>query len=153
MAGSQVSQGKQATGREPGESESTMEESLTLEQQGQAAADFVAGLVREFGLDAEVGFSEVDEETVQVAAVGDDLGLLVGPTWSDAVSGAGSGPDLRPAPVGEPDRSDPGGRGGYREKRVAALRRFTEGIVHEVVESGEERALEPMSPGRPQGGP
>ena len=40
---------------------------------------FVAGLVREFGLDAEVGFSEVDEDTVQVAATGDDLGLLVGP--------------------------------------------------------------------------
>ena len=47
-----------------------MEESLTLEQQGQAAADFLAGLVREFGLDAEVGYSEVDEETVQVAAAG-----------------------------------------------------------------------------------
>ena len=36
--------------------------------------------------------------------------------------------------------------GGYREKRSAALRRFTEGIVDEVKESGAERALEPMSP-------
>ena len=36
--------------------------------------------------------------------------------------------------------------GGYREKRVAALRRFTEGIVDEVKTTGEERALEPMSP-------
>jgi spoIIIJ-associated protein len=35
--------------------------------------------------------------------------------------------------------------GGYREKRSAALRRFTEGIVAEVKESGTERALEPMS--------
>ena len=56
-----------------------MEESLTLEQQGVAAQEFLAGLIREFGLDATVEYSEVDEETVQVAAVGDDLGLLVGP--------------------------------------------------------------------------
>jgi spoIIIJ-associated protein len=56
-----------------------MEESLTLEQQGEAAQAFVAGLVQEFGLDAEVAFVEVDEDTVQVAATGDDLGLLVGP--------------------------------------------------------------------------
>ncbi len=144
--GQPSSQGKQVTGREPGESESTMEESLTLEQQGQAAADFLAGLVREFGLDAEVGFSEVDEETVQVAAVGDDLGLLVGPRGAtlSAVQ------DLARTFVQRQseNRTD---RilvdvGGYREKRIAALRRFTEGIVHEVVESGEERALEPMSP-------
>jgi len=139
-------QQKQATGRGPGESESKMEESLTLEQQGQAAADFLAGLVREFGLDAEVGFSEVDEETVQVAAVGDDLGLLVGPRGAtlSAVQ------DLARTFVQRQseNRTD---RilvdvGGYREKRIAALRRFTEGIVHEVVDSGEERALEPMSP-------
>ena len=32
-----------------------MEESLTLEQQGEAATEFVAGLVREFGLGADVG--------------------------------------------------------------------------------------------------
>lgn len=139
-------QGKESTGPKPGESESKMEESLTLEQQGQAAADFVAGLVREFGLDAEVGYSEIDEDTVQVAAVGDDLGLLVGPRGAtlSAVQ------DLTRTFVQRQseNRTD---RilvdvGGYREKRVAALRRFTEGIVHEVIESGDERALEPMSP-------
>ncbi len=144
--GQQKVQGKQGTGPRTGESESTMEESLTLEQQGQAAADFVAGLVREFGLDAEVGYSEVDEDTVQVAAVGEDLGLLVGPRGAtlSAVQ------DLTRTFVQRQseNRTD---RilvdvGGYREKRVAALRRFTEGIVHEVLDSGEERALEPMSP-------
>ena len=56
-----------------------MEESLTLEQQGDAAKDFLAGLVQEFGLEADVTFTEVDEDTVQVAATGGDLGLLVGP--------------------------------------------------------------------------
>ncbi len=123
-----------------------MEESLTLDQQGEAAREFVSGLVREFGLDADVGYVEIDEETVQVAAVGDDLGLLVGPRGAtlSAVQ------DLTRTFVQRQseNRTD---RilvdvGGYREKRVAALRRFTEGIVHEVKESGEERSLEPMSP-------
>ena len=35
---------------------------------------------------------------------------------------------------------------GYREKRVAALRSFTEGLAEEVKASGDGRALEPMSP-------
>jgi spoIIIJ-associated protein len=123
-----------------------MEESLTLEQQGQAAADFVSGLVREFGLNADVGFVEIDEETVQIAAAGEDLGLLVGPRGAtlSAVQ------DLTRTFVQRQseNRTD---RilvdvGGYREKRVAALRRFTQGIVAEVKESGDERVLEPMSP-------
>lgn len=137
---------KRGSGRKSGESESTMEESLTLEQQGQAAADFVSGLVREFGLNADVGFVEIDEETVQIAAAGEDLGLLVGPRGAtlSAVQ------DLTRTFVQRQseNRTD---RilvdvGGYREKRVAALRRFTQGIVAEVKESGDERVLEPMSP-------
>ena len=36
--------------------------------------------------------------------------------------------------------------GGYRQRRVAALQKFTQQIANEVLESGGERALEPMSP-------
>jgi spoIIIJ-associated protein len=142
----QSQQQTEGSGRKPGESEETMEESLTLQQQGEAASGFVAGLVREFGLNADVAYTEVDEDTVQVAATGDDLGLLVGPRGAtlSAVQ------DLTRTFVQRQseNRTD---RilvdvGGYREKRTAALRRFTEGIVHEVKSSGEERALEPMSP-------
>ena len=139
-------QGKQASGRASGDREENMEESLTLEQQGEAAQQFLSGLVQEFGLDATVSFSEVDEETVQVAATGDDLGLLVGPRGAtlSAVQ------DLTRTFVQRQseNRTD---RilvdvGGYREKRNAALRRFAEGIADEVKSSGDERALEPMSP-------
>jgi spoIIIJ-associated protein len=139
-------QSKQGSGQRPGDSEENMEESLTLEQQGEAATEFVAGLVREFGLQADVDFVEVDEDTVQVAANGDDLGLLVGPRGATLAAVQ----DLTRTFVQRQSevRTD---RilvdvGGYREKRSAALRRFTEGIVHEVKSSGEERALEPMSP-------
>jgi spoIIIJ-associated protein len=139
-------QERQGSGRKSGESEDTMEESLTLEQQGEAASEFVAGLVREFGLDAAVTYTEIDEDTVQVAATGDDLGLLVGPRGATLAAVQ----DLTRTFVQRQseNRTD---RilvdvGGYREKRSAALRRFAEGIVHEVKSSGEERALEPMSP-------
>jgi spoIIIJ-associated protein len=136
---------KQASGRASGDREDNMEESLTLEQQGEAAQQFLSGLVEEFGLDATISFSEVDEETVQVAAVGDDLGLLVGPRGAtlSAVQ------DLTRTFVQRQseNRTD---RilvdvGGYREKRNAALRRFAGGIAEDVKGSGNERALEPMS--------
>jgi spoIIIJ-associated protein len=123
-----------------------MEESLTLEQQGEAAQTFLSGLVREFGLDADVTFAEVDEETVQVAATGDDLGLLVGPRGATLAAVQ----DLTRTFVQRQseNRTD---RilvdvAGYREKRIAALQRFTQGLVDEVKATGEEKALEPMSP-------
>ncbi len=113
-----------------------MEESLTLEQQGEAAKEFIDGLVREFGLDAEVAFTQLDEETVQVAAVGDDLGLLVGPRGAtlSAVQDLTRTFVQRQSEV----RTD---RilvdvGGYREKRAAALRRFTRGYCGRGSEFG-----------------
>ncbi len=123
-----------------------MEESLTLEQQGDAAKGFLAGLVEEFGLEADVTFTEVDEDTVQVAATGGDLGLLVGPRGATLAAIQ----DLTRTFVQRQSESRTDrilvDVAGYREKRVAALRRFTEGLTEEVKESGEERALEPMSP-------
>jgi spoIIIJ-associated protein len=139
-------QERQGSGQKSGESEDNMEESLTLEQQGEAASEFLAGLVREFGLDAAVTYTEIDEDTIQVAATGDDLGLLVGPRGATLAAVQ----DLTRTFVQRQseNRTD---RilvdvGGYREKRSAALRRFAEGIVQEVKSSGQERALEPMSP-------
>jgi spoIIIJ-associated protein len=123
-----------------------VEESLTLEQQGDAAKGFLAGLVREFGLDAEVTYTEVDEDTVQVAATGGDLGLLVGPRGATLAAIQ----DLTRTFVQRQSETRTDrilvDVAGYREKRVAALRRFTEGLAAEVKESGEERVLEPMSP-------
>ena len=98
-------------------------------------------------------FWELDEETVQVAAAGDDLGLLVGPRGATLAAVQ----DLTRTFVQRQseNRTD---RilvdvGGYREKRTAALRRFTEGIVAEVKESGSRAG--PRADGRrgPQGGP
>ncbi|HWD52571.1 MAG TPA: RNA-binding cell elongation regulator Jag/EloR [Acidimicrobiales bacterium] len=136
---------KEPSGRGPEEKEGTVEESLTIGQQGEAAKDFMAGLIREFGLDAEIDVRELDEETVEVAAAGDNLGLLVGPRGATLAAVQ----DLTRTFVQRQSESRTDrilvDVGGYREKRSAALRRFTEGIVAEVKESGSERALEPMS--------
>jgi spoIIIJ-associated protein len=129
-----------------GESEETMERSLSLEEQGEAARQFLAGLIREFGLEAEVSMATVDEDTVEASAAGDDLGLLVGPRGATLAAVQ----DLTRTFVQRQSESRTDrilvDVGGYREKRAAALRRFTLGIVEEVKASGEERALEPMSP-------
>jgi spoIIIJ-associated protein len=128
------------------EREDTMEERLTLERQGELAAEFVRGLVRSFGLTAEVAFRVVDDETVEVAADGPELGILIGQKGSTLAAIQ----ELARSVVQRhsEQRTD---RilvdvGGYRQKRTAALARFTTTIAEEVRSSGEERALEPMTP-------
>jgi spoIIIJ-associated protein len=127
------------------EREGTVEASLTIEQQGEAASEFLGGLIREFGLIADVQVRQISEDTIEVLAIGDDLGLLVGPRGATLAAVQ----DLTRTYVQRQseDRTD---RilvdiGGYREKRAAALRRFAGGIVATVKESGDEQALEPMS--------
>ena len=120
---------------------------VPLEEQGDVAAGFLEGVVESFGLQAQVTTAVIDEDTVRVAVEGEGLGLLIGPKGQalDALQ------DLTRTAVFR----ETGARHGwvvvdvsdYRAKRRAALERFTEGVAAEVVETGESRALEPMSPG------
>ncbi len=137
--------GKTGAQRNP-ESEGEMAEGMTLEEQGEIAKGFVAGLVEELGLQATVEVRVIDEETVEVSAAGDELGILVGPRGSTLAALQ----DVTRTVVQRhcPSRTD---RilvdvAGYRQKRAEALQRFTQQIAGEVVETGNERALEPMSP-------
>jgi spoIIIJ-associated protein len=123
-----------------------MAEGMTLEEQGEAGRLFLVGLLGEFGMDGTVECRLLDEDTVEIAATGDDLGMLVGPRGStlSAVQ------DLTRAVVQRqcPSRTD---RilvdvAGYRERRAAALTRFSVQIAEEVLASGQEKALETMSP-------
>ncbi len=123
-----------------------MAEGMTLEEQGEAGRAFLVGLLGEFGMDGTVECRLLDEDTVEIAATGDDLGILVGPRGStlSAVQ------DLTRAVVQRqcPSRTD---RilvdvAGYRERRSAALKRFSVQIAEEVLASGQEKALETMSP-------
>jgi spoIIIJ-associated protein len=123
-----------------------MAEGMTLEEQGEVGRAFVAELLTEFGMEGTVETRLLDEDTVEIAALGEDLGILVGPRGSTLAALQ----DLTRAVVQRqcPSRTD---RilvdvAGYRERRSAALKRFSVQIAEEVIASGQEKALEPMSP-------
>jgi spoIIIJ-associated protein len=120
-------------------------EALSLEEQGDLARKFIEGLVAEMGLRATVTSRPLDDEAVQVAVDGEELGLLVGQ----------GGATL--AAIQELTRTvvqrKTGGRterilvdvAGYRARRAEALGKFTKKVVDEVISSGQEKALEAMS--------
>lgn len=122
-----------------------MAEGITLAEQAEVAKEFIEGLLEEYGLTATVKVRELDEQTVELAADGEGLGLLVGPKGATLAALQ----DVTRTVVQRryPHRTD---RilvdvAGYRERRAAALQRFTQQVAEEVLASGTERALEPMS--------
>ena len=122
----------------------TMEEDVPLSEQADTGRVFLEGLLSSFGVRADVDIRTVDEETVELAVSGDDLGLLIGPGGSTLTA------------VQEVTRTvvqrQTGGRngrllvdvGGYRQKRRAALERFTRSVADQVKASGMAKSLEPM---------
>lgn len=123
-----------------------MGEDVPIEQQADVAKEFLTGLVDRFGASATVEVRPIDEDTVELAIVGDDLGLLIGPKGQTL----GAVQELARTVV----QRKTGGRngrllvdvGGYRQARREALERFTRQVADEVKASSRARGLEPMSP-------
>jgi spoIIIJ-associated protein len=118
---------------------------VPLEQQTEVAREFLAGLVETFGLEADIAITTIDEDTVELALDGEDLGLLIGAKGStlQAIQ------DLTRTVV---QRRTGAAHGrllvdisSYRAKRRAALERFATQLAEEVRSSGTRKALEPMS--------
>jgi spoIIIJ-associated protein len=116
----------------------------SVQEQAAAAEEFLSGLVEAFGLTADVTSEEVDE-AVEVRIDGTDLGLLIGPKgrtlWALQ--------ELTKTVVQRPQGGGLSTRirvdvAGYRERRKAALERFTQDAAAAVLDSGQARALEPM---------
>jgi spoIIIJ-associated protein len=57
----------------------SMTEDVPMERQAEVAQEFLAGLVERFGAQAAVEIRPIDDETYELAIVGEDLGLLIGP--------------------------------------------------------------------------
>ena len=145
------SQRKQGTsgGRQPraadGAKEEAVGETLSLEEQGESAREFIAGLVQEIGLRADVSVKVLDEDTAEVSVDGPELGILIGPGGATL----GALQELARTYV----QKQTGGHSdrilidvaGDRARRADALQRFTKQIAEEVLSSGAEQALEPMS--------
>lgn len=138
---SEISERDESRAQEEG-----MTETFSLEEQGDMARRFIEGLVAELGLSATVTAKRLDDEAVQLAVDGDELGLLVG---KQGVTLSALQELVRTVV-----QRKTGGHterilvdvAGYRARRAEALTRFTRQVVDSVVSSGEEKALESMSP-------
>ncbi len=122
-------------------------ETVALEDQVKTLEEFLNGLFAEMNTPASVK-SEIDseEELIKVSIEGDNLGHLIGlrgnalhalqevtRTVVQRQTGARNGKIILDVAK-------------YREKRKAALERFTKDLAREVVEKQVERNLEPMHP-------
>jgi spoIIIJ-associated protein len=129
---------------DPGPEEAV--EPASVADVGDAASDFVRGLVDAFGVDGRTSVAELDVDTIEVRVEGNDLGLLVGP--KGATLGA-----IQELTRTVTTRVEPGGRNvrlhvdvaGYRARRREALERFTRQVAESVKETGRSTAMEPMN--------
>jgi spoIIIJ-associated protein len=125
-----------------------MAEGISLAEQGSIAKQFLEGLLQSMNITAAVTTRELDAETIELAINATpptELGVLVGPRGTTLQA-------LQEVTRTVVQSKSPGRTdrilvdvAQYRERRVAALGRFAQQVAAEVVESGEERALEPMS--------
>jgi spoIIIJ-associated protein len=117
---------------------------VSPQEVGDAAVSFMDGLVSAFGAE---GASELEVEGTEldVRVGGDSLGLLVGPggrTLNAIQDLARVSAQRR---LGDHETRLRIDVAGYRARRSEALQRFAVDVAASVRESGESRALEPMT--------
>ena len=118
-------------------------QTVPVADQADHASKFTDDLVRTMGFSASVR-TEIDEDDVTVHIEGEGLGALVGPR--------GATIQALEEVVRAVVQHHAGGHSawihvdvaGYRERRRQALVEFAQQVAAEVVDTGEERALEPM---------
>jgi len=125
--------------------EEAVGETMTLEEQGDSAREFIAGLIDELGLSADVSTRVVDEDTAEVVVEGRELGVLVGPGGATLAALQELARTFVQKRTGGQSSRIVVDVAGYRAKRTAALQRFAQQVADEVTASGSDRALEPMS--------
>ncbi len=118
---------------------------VAVEDVRAAAEQFARGLVGAFGLQATTS-SDVDgsEIEVRIDAVGNGLGLLIGPSGRTLLAIQDLARVAAQRRLGDHDTRLRVDVAGYREKRRAALERFAREVAELVKQSGVARSLEPM---------
>ncbi|CAN5834873.1 hypothetical protein BH24ACT3_BH24ACT3_18360 [soil metagenome] len=122
------------------------DDDATVEQQADIITTFLEGLLDAFGAHGVVQRIEVDPETIELRVEGDDLGLLIGPKGQTLTAVQ----ELSRTVVQRRAAGTHYGRvridiGGYRQHRREALARFAAQVAESVLESGVQKALEPMA--------
>ena len=123
-----------------------MAEAMTLEEQGSIGKTFLEGLMGAFGLPATVEVRLLDEETVELAVDGDGPRDPRRPEGRDSAGPPRGDAHGCPGQVPLANGPDPRRRRPIPRARAKALTEFTGTVAAEVLDTGEERRLEPMSP-------
>ena len=116
-----------------------------IEAQATLAEDFVDGLLDALDIDADIDV-EVGDDAIEIAVTGQDLGMLIGPKAATLTAIQELTRTAVQRHVDERIARVSVDVAGYRQKRKAALERFTRQVAEEVVASQEQRVLEAMSP-------
>ncbi len=140
-----ASRGSSGPARPSGGPSRMADEPVDVDVVVESSKRFLSGLLEAAGLKGKISHRVVDEQTVEIALIGDTLGMLVGPKGQTLLAAQ----ELLRTFV----HHDTGGRSGrlmldvagYREKRRAALQIFTTQVAESVVSTGERRVLEPMN--------
>jgi spoIIIJ-associated protein len=111
---------------------------------GQAATDFLVGLVSAFGTTGDVKVHR-EEGEIEVRVEGTELGLMVGPGGATLLAIQDLTRVASQRRLGDQDSRLRIDIAGYRERRREALSRFATKVADEVKETGSARMLEPMS--------
>lgn len=111
---------------------------------GQAAAEFLTGLVDAFGAKGTVSIRREDDD-IEALVDGDELGLMVGPGGATLLAIQDLARVASQRRLGDQDTHLRVDIAGYRERRREALGRFALKVASEVKESGSARMLEPMT--------
>jgi spoIIIJ-associated protein len=119
------------------------EEAMDATTVSAAAEEFVTGLLAAFGLHGTTTVT-VDGDEIELAVVGDDLGLLIGPRGTTLIAVQDLARVASQRRLGDHDTRLRIDIGGYRERRREALGRFALQVAEQVKATGSARRLEPM---------
>lgn len=125
------------------EHDQTAEPTVTPDEVGRAAVEFLEGLVEAFGLDATVTLT-VEGTELDVEVAGDELGLLIGPGGRTLLAVQDLVRVAAQRRLGDHETRLRIDVAGYRQRRREALERFATSIGEQVLASGRARSLEPM---------
>jgi spoIIIJ-associated protein len=119
-------------------------EEVSRVELANAAQEFLAGLMHEFGLSGEVTVTHLDEESMELEINGEGLGSLVGTRGSVLTAVQEVTRSVVQTRAGEGAGRVGVDIAGYRLRRREALEKFAREQAEKVRESGEELVFEEM---------
>ena len=144
-----ANQAAAAASAAPRREKKAVETEISREDQERIAQEFLEGVLGAFDMSGEVAVAPepADDGAIEVTVTGQELGLLVGQkgVTLNSLQELTRTVVQRKADGAKTDRLRVD-VAGYRARRTAALQEFATKIAHDVVESGNEKLLEPMGP-------